>query len=94
MKSREKLKRVERLEIAILLSKKYSYRNIGKALNRSPNTISYEVKKNSVNGAYYPVKANSKARLRKRMSKFQWMKIERDKELRIYITERLKNHSM
>lgn len=92
MKNKGKLKRAERLEIAILLNKEYSYRDIGKALNRSPNTISYEIKGNSVKGEYNPIKAHIKARQRKRMSKFQWMKIEEDKGLKKYVIKGLKNH--
>jgi IS30 family transposase len=92
MKNKEKLKRAERLEIAILLNKEYSFREIAKALNRSPNTISYEVNNNSTNGEYDPIKAHSKARVRKRMSKFQWMKIEENKELKQYIIIGLKKH--
>lgn len=86
MKNKEKLKRAERLEISILLGKKYSYRQTAEALGRSPNTVSYEIKGNSVNGIYDPIKANAKARVRKRMSKFQWMKIEENKGLKKYIT--------
>lgn len=92
MKNKEKLKRAERLEISILLNKKYSYRDIGKTLKRSPNTISYEIKENSVNGIYDPIKAHAKARVRKRMSKFQWMKIEENKDIKKYIIDGLKNH--
>lgn len=92
MQKREKLKRAERLEIAILLDKRYSYREIAKVLGRSPNTISYEIRTNLVNGTYDPIKAHAKARLRKRMSKFQWMKIEENKELKQYIIKMLEKH--
>ena len=92
MKKKEKLKKAERLEIAILLDKKYSYRDIGKVLERSPNTISYEIKENSVNDVYNPIKANNKARNKKRMSKFQWAKIEENKKLKQYIIKGLKGH--
>lgn len=91
MKNKGKLKRTERLEIAILLNKGYSRRGIGRALGRSPNTISYEIKKNSVNRIYDPIKAHIKARLKKRMSKFQWMKIEENKELKKYVIQGLKD---
>ena len=80
------------MEIAILLDKDYSFREIAYVLNRSPNTVSYEVKSNSTNGEYDPIKANAKARLRKRMSKLQWMKIEENKELKRYIIVGLENH--
>ena len=92
MTNKGKLKRAERLEISILLKKDYSLREIGQALGRSPNTIAYEVKRNSVNGEYDPVKANAKARLRKRMSKFQWKKIEENKGLKKHIIIGLEKH--
>jgi IS30 family transposase len=60
MKKKGKLKKVERLEIKILLDKEYSQRRIAKALDRSPNTISYEIKKNSVCSIYNPHKAQTK----------------------------------
>ena len=92
MKNKGKLKRAERLEISILLKKRYSFREIAKALGRSPNTISYEVKNNSTNGEYDPVKADAKARHRKKMSKFQWRKIIENKEINEYVIEGLKKH--
>ena len=92
MTNKGKLKRAERLEIAILFKKGYSFREIGQALGRSHNTIAYEVKSNSVNGEYDPIKANAKARLRKRMSKFQWKKIEENKELKKRVIIGLKKH--
>lgn len=92
MKKKGKLTRSERFEIAILLRKRYSYRKIGEAMGRSPNTISYEVKTNSVKGAYDPLKADRKARERKRASKFQWKKIDKDTTLREYVIRKLKAH--
>ncbi len=92
MKKKPKLKRVERLEIAILLEKGYSFRKIGNALGRSPNAISYEVRENSTAGIYDPLKADAKARVRKRMSKYQWKKINENTHLRDYITQKLRLH--
>ncbi len=92
MKKREKLKSAERLEISILLGKGYSLREIAGALNRVPNTISYEIKNNSVNGIYDPIKAQNKARLKLRQRRFQWKKIEEDIKLKQYVIESLKNH--
>lgn len=92
MKKREKLKRAERLEISILLGKRYSLRKIAQALNRSPNTISREIKNNSVKGEYDPIKAHNKARLKLRQRRFQWRKIEENPELKQYAIEGLKNH--
>lgn len=81
---------LERLEISILQLKGYSLRSIAKSLGRSPNTVSYEIKKNKVNGEYNPKKAENKSWLRKRMRKLQWMKIEEIPELKRYIVEGLK----
>jgi IS30 family transposase len=92
MKKAKKIQKVERNEIFILLVKKYSMRDIAKSLNRSPNTISYEISKNSVNGAYDPDKANSKAKVSLRSRRFQWQKINENIELRKYIVEGLKKH--
>lgn len=64
-------------------------RSIAEQMKRSPNTISYELRKNKTNGEYDPKKAHAKSRLRKRMRKFQWMKIEGSKELKRHIIEKL-----
>ena len=80
---------VERAEIAILEAKGYSLRSIAKSLGRSPNTISYEMKRNGMKERYDPRRAEAKSRLRKRMRKLQWMKIEGTKDLRHYIIEKL-----
>lgn len=81
---------VERLEISILRSKDFSIRQIAKSMGRSPNTISYELRKNKTGKEYDPKKAQDKARVRKRMRKLQWMKIEEIPELKRYIVERLR----
>jgi IS30 family transposase len=86
------LTKVERLEIAILLEKKYSMRAIAKVLGRSPNTISYEVRMNSVNGSYDASKADIKARVRKKGRRFQYSKIEKYPKLKELIIEKLKEH--
>jgi IS30 family transposase len=80
------------LEIAILLEKKYSLRSIARVLSRGKSTISYEVKENSTSGIYDPKKADAKARLRKRMRRFQWSKIEEHPELKAFIIQKLCVH--
>lgn len=80
----------ERSEISILLGRNCSLREIARALGRSPNTVSYEVKQNSVNGIYDPLKAKQKSRASRRSRRFQWQKIEQDKALRDYIIAGLK----
>lgn len=90
MKSKKDLTRAERLEIEILLTKDYSQRSIAKALDRSPNTISYEIRENSTEGVYDALKADAKARLRKRMRRLQWSKIEENPEIKNGVIEKLK----
>ena len=86
------LSKVERLEIAILLEKKYSKRAIAQVLGRSPNTISYEVQVNSVRGVYDPHKADTKAKVRKKNRRFQYSKIEKDTKLKALIVSKLNDH--
>lgn len=86
------LSKVERLEIAILIQKGYSLRAIATSMGRSPNTISYEVKKNSVHGVYDPHKAQIKASVRKKGRRFQYSKIEKYPLLKVIIIEKLSEH--
>lgn len=86
------LARAERLEIGILLGKHYSQRAIARALDRSPNTISYEIRENSVCGRYDPLKADAKARVRKHYRKLEWSKIEADPDLKKFVIRKLKKH--
>lgn len=86
------LSKAERLEIKILLDKGYSMRAIGRAMKRSPNTISYELKENKVNGVYDPQKAHLKAQTRKKYRRFQYSKIEKYPEIKEIIIEKLKKH--
>lgn len=67
--------KTERLELSVLLKKGYSLRDIASALKRSPSSVSREIKKNSVSGVYDPHKANHKARVRRKHSKYQAMKV-------------------
>ncbi len=83
------LSKSERDEISILRKKKYSIRDIAKALDRSPNTVSIELKRNQVNKKYEPKKAQHKASVRRRNAKFQGMKIVASEELRKFVEEKL-----
>jgi IS30 family transposase len=83
------LSNAERSEISILLKRDCSLREIARALGRSPNTVSYEVKINSVNGVYEPVKAKAKSRVARRSRRYQWRKIEHTPDLRTFIVEKL-----
>lgn len=77
------------MEISILRSRDFTIREIAEKMERSPNTISYELRKNKVNGKYNPKKAEAKSRLRKRMRRLQWMKIEHNQDLKKYIIKGL-----
>lgn len=81
---------VERLEISILRLKGISMRAIARSIGRSPNTVSYELRRNKVLDEYNPKKAHDKSRLRKRMRRLQWMKIEENPALKRYVIEKLK----
>jgi len=87
--SYQHLKKTERLEISILLKRSYGIRDIASALERSPSTISEEIKNNSANGAYDPFKANHKAYVKRKYSKYQGMKVVKDLDLREYIEKKL-----
>lgn len=82
----------ERLEMAILINKEYSLRDIAKVLGRSSSSISTEVKNNSTRGVYDPYKAHAKARKKRMCSKARGKKIHANHELEKYIIDRLKKH--
>lgn len=79
----------ERSEVEILRSRKCRVREIARALKRSPNTISYEVKVNSISGEYIALKAKQKSRASRRSRRYQWRKIEHTPALRAFIIEHL-----
>jgi IS30 family transposase len=54
-------------------------------LERSPNTVSYELKTNSVGGVYDPLKAKQKSRVARRSRRYQQHKIERNESLKAYV---------
>jgi IS30 family transposase len=73
-------------------------REIAKALGRSPNTVSYELKKNSVVAdgenvpTYDPLKAKQKSRVSRRSRRYQWRKIEHYPSLRAFVIDKLETH--
>lgn len=75
----------ERNEIAILLGKRYSYRNIADALGRSVSTISEEIARNRVRGQYDPAKAQQKAYVRRHTASFRGKKIVARTDLRHFV---------
>lgn len=86
----------ERSEIEILKNCGYSNRKIAKALSRSPNTIGYEIKANSIINTetgvleYVAKKAKAKSRLSRRSRRYQWRKIEHDPHLWKFVIKKLK----
>ena len=82
----------ERLELSILLKKDYSVRDIGKALERNPSSVSREVGRNSVHGEYDPQKAQHRAYVARKYSKYQGMKIREHPWLERYIRDRLERY--
>lgn len=80
---------LERKEIALLLQKGYSQRDIARALSRSHTSIGREIANNSTNENYDPVKANTKAKAARRFSKYQGMKVQQRPEIHAYIVQRL-----
>lgn len=85
------LKQSDRDEISILLKKGYSHRNIADVLEKNHSSISREISINSVKGVYNPRKAQDKSRLKRRMSKYQGMKIVGNIYLEKYIAEKMEN---
>lgn len=84
-------KRSDRIELSILLKKGYSYREIGPEIGKNASSISREIKLNSTNGEYDPIKAHSKARARRKASKYQGMKVVEHHWLKACIEDRMKN---
>lgn len=92
MKKAPKLTNAERSEIGILLSKNYSHRSIALVLGRSPNTVSDEIRRNSVRGQYVVESAKRKSYYARKYAKYQGKKIEEHRELREYVIAGLKAH--
>lgn len=82
--------KTERLEISVLLKRGYSHREIGLAFGKHHSSVSREIKKNSVNGVYDPHQAHHKARVKRKYSKYQGMKIRENLELEKYLQEKIK----
>lgn len=71
----------ERIQVDILRKAGKSLRYIASVLDRSPNTISYELKNNSVKNDYDVKKANHKAYVSRNLSKQGCMKVVSDSRL-------------
>lgn len=81
--------KIERMEIGILLRKGYRVSDIANEISRHPSTVYRELKRNSVAGSYQSAKADHKAYVRRRESKYQAMSIIKDMKLREFIETKL-----
>lgn len=77
--------KADRLEISILLKKGYSHREIAEAIGKNHSSVSREIKHRLTKKVYNPHWAEHKARLKRRMSKYQGMKITENINLEIRI---------
>ena len=75
----------DRVKIEVLKKEGRSVRYIAKILNRSPNTISRELKLNKVKDEYVPKKAEHKKYLKRYSSKRDSMKVVKDKAIQDYV---------
>lgn len=66
-------------------------REIARMMGRSPCTISKELERNSVRGVYVRQKAEHKARLRRKQSKAQCLKVAMDIELKTFVTKEIED---
>jgi IS30 family transposase len=79
----------ERFCIETLYRSGVLIRRIAEFLGRSPNTISREIKKNGVHGAYIASKAKEKSRAKRWRAKQQCLKVAMNSFLSTFVEERL-----
>ena len=79
----------ERFVVEVMYQAGAVIREIAVFLRRSPNTVSREVRKNSVHGSYAAEKAKVKAQARRWRSKRQCMKVAMDSFLSCFVEEKL-----
>lgn len=79
----------ERFVIEKLFGVGVVIREIAKFLHRSPNTVSREIKKNSVRGQYLAEKAKVKRAQRRWRAKSQCLKVAMDSFLATFVEEKL-----
>lgn len=82
----------ERLEISILLKRGYSRREIGTALGKNHSSVSREIKNNSVQGVYEPIKAQQKAIFKRSNSKYQGMKIRLNPKIENFVRDKMQSY--
>lgn len=79
----------ERRRIEKAINSGKGVRDIARMTGRSPSTISEEIRRNSVRNKYSRKKAHNKARLRRKQSKLQCMKVAMDPVLKKFVTEQI-----
>jgi transposase, IS30 family len=80
----------ERVIIECLYNSGSSVRYIASILERSSNTVSYELHQNTVIGIYEAKKAEQKARLRRYRSKRDCLKVSSDSQLHAFVDDHLR----
>ena len=88
-KSFSQLSYEERVLIGSLHKAGSSVRSIAAILDRSPNTVSRELREKQVQGVYVVKKAQHKTYFRRYLSKRQCMKVALDSEMSRFIKEKL-----
>ncbi len=79
----------ERFVIEKLFVAKIRLREISRFLLRSPNTVSREIRKNTVNGEYIAKRADHRAYVRRWRSKRQCLKVAMDRFLCRFVEKKL-----
>ena len=79
----------ERFVIEKMYCGESEIRRIAEFLARSPNTISREIRKNTVEGVYLAEKADRKAYARRWRAKSQCLKVSMDSFLIVFVKERI-----
>ena len=77
------------MQIGILLRKGYSVADVSTEIGRHPSTVYRELKRNETAKDYRSAKADHKAYIRRKCSKYQAMSIIGDMKLREYIETKL-----
>jgi len=90
MKTYKHLSFEERFVIERLFLKEVAIRSIATVLGRSPNTVSREVRRNTVHGAYCVKKAKQKAYARRWRAKRDCLKVAMNRFLTQFVTEKIK----
>jgi IS30 family transposase len=79
----------ERFAIEVMYRKGTEIRSIAEFLNRSPNTVSREIQKHSVNGTYEAKRAKQKSLAERWRAKEQCLKVAMNSFLCIFVEEKL-----